>query len=84
MLREDLRRWVEGHRAAEQRQRDEAMKAGPRPEAAIASALALVALTGRLHGWPVPQSEADRRDDAAVRATWDRLRAALLVRDRPG
>ncbi len=80
-MRQDLRRWVQGHRAAQQREREEAIATGPQPEVAIASALALVALAGRLHGWPIPEDEVDRREDAATRVAWDRLRAALLSRD---
>lgn len=84
MQREDLRRWVAGHRAAQQREREEAFATGPQPKAAIASALALVALAGRLHGWPIPEDDVDRREDAAARAAWDHLRAALLNHDRRG
>jgi len=84
MQRDDLRRWVDGHRAAQQREREEAMATGARPAAAIASALALIALAGRLHGWPIPEDEVDVREDEAARSAWDRLRAALLSRDQPG
>jgi hypothetical protein len=84
MQREDLRRWVDGHRAAQRRERDEAIAAGPQPGAAIGSALALVALAGRLHGWPIAEDQVERREDAAARAAWDRLRAARLSDDRAG
>ena len=82
MRSSDLRRWVEGYRAAQERERVEAVAAGPDPEAAIKSALALIALAGRLHGWPPPEDDADRREADAARATWDRLRAALATRER--
>lgn len=83
MRPDDLRRWVDGYRAAQEVERREAMTVGPEPGTAIASALALVALAGRLHGWPIAPGEADRRESAAARASWDRLRAVLLSRDRP-
>jgi hypothetical protein len=60
------------------------MAAGPQIEAAIAGGLALIALAGRLHGWPVPEDAIDRRDESLARERWDRLRAALLGRDRAG
>jgi hypothetical protein len=81
---EELRRWVGRYRAAQQRELEEAPVIGPRPQAAIASALALVALAGRLHGWPVAADGIDRRDDAIALDRWDRLRAVLLRRERTG
>jgi hypothetical protein len=84
MRREDARRWVAGYRAAQDRERHEAMATGPEVGAAVASALALIALGGRLHGWPIPDDEIDRREDALVRERWDRLRAVLLGRVRAG
>jgi len=71
-----MRRWLESRRAAMRREMAEARAEGPRPAWAIRSALALVALTGRLHGWPVPETEADRREDEGVRERWARLRRA--------
>jgi hypothetical protein len=78
----DLRRWVDGYRAAQERERREALSVGPEPGTAVASALALVALAGRLHGWPIAPDEADRRESAAALASWDRLRAVVLSRGR--
>jgi hypothetical protein len=71
-----LRRWVQDKRAAEARERLEARSAPPSGEA-IAQALALVALYGRLHGWPAPEDEVTRREDAGLHERWRRLRIAL-------
>jgi hypothetical protein len=44
---------------------------------AIAQALALVALYGRLHGWPAGEDEVSLREDAQMYSRWHRLRIAL-------
>ena len=72
----DLIAWVESRRAAEERERSELREAGPDPSAAIESALALAALAARLHGWPVPKSEVDLREEEQVRQRWAKVRAA--------
>ena len=36
----------------------------------------LVALFGRLHGWPAPEDDVSRREDARMYDCWYRLRAA--------
>ncbi|MEA2564122.1 MAG: hypothetical protein QOH06_5626 [Acidobacteriota bacterium] len=73
----DLIAWVESRRAAEDRERSELRQAGPNPSAAIESALALVALAGHLHGWPVPKSEVDLREEELVRQRWAKVRLAF-------
>jgi hypothetical protein len=75
--RDSTRQWIEARRAAARREAWEERAAGPSPAWAIASALALVALTGRLHGWPVPETEIDRREDEIARERWARLRGRL-------
>ena len=82
MSREELRRWVEGHRAAQRRERAEATGAGPEPAIAIRHALALIALNGRLHARADANDAADRRDEDTARASWARLRTVLLKRGR--
>ena len=75
MQSDDIRRWVVARRAAEARERAEAREHPPSAESTIRGALALVALAGRLHGWP-PQEDVDgRRDDARGYERWSRLRA---------
>jgi hypothetical protein len=81
---EDVRRWVAARRAAEAREREEARERGPSAPAAIASALALIALAGRLHGWPLPEDEVSRREEARARGAWARLRAAARGHGRAG
>ena len=74
----DIRRWVQAHRAAEERERDELRRHPTSSAEAIQSALALVALTGRLHGWPPPEDDYTRREHFARIRCWDRLRTALI------
>jgi hypothetical protein len=48
-----------GRRAAERRERAELRAADP--ESSLRRGLAMIALASRLHGWPLPESESDRR-----------------------
>jgi len=73
----DLIAWVESRRAAAERERSELREAGPNPSAAIESALALVSLAAHLHGWPIPKSEVDLREEELVRQRWAKVRAAF-------
>ncbi|MFB3852321.1 MAG: hypothetical protein ACE148_00705 [Vicinamibacterales bacterium] len=75
MRAEDLKRWLESRQAMDARERQEAALQGPSTASAISSALALVALFGRLHGWPAGEDEVDRRENEEVRRQWARLRA---------
>lgn len=75
-----IRRFVEGHRLAEARQLDEQKRDGADGYAAIASALALIALFGRLHGWPQPEDVEDSREDLQAYERWARLRRILSHR----
>jgi hypothetical protein len=72
-----LRRWVDDKRAVEARERGEARSGEASGGDAIAQALALVALYGRLHGWPPDEDEVSRREDAQMYGRWHRLRIAL-------
>lgn len=72
---QDIRRWVENHRAAQERERQEVRERGTVVADPIAASLSLIALAGRLHGWPVPVSEVDEREDELARQRWDKLRA---------
>lgn len=74
----EIRRWMESRRAAAERERREVAERGTFVPDPIAASLSLIALAGRLHGWPLPVSEADQREDELARETWDRLRAAWL------
>jgi len=84
MSHDDLRRWVNDRRAVAALERSEARAAPPAPASAIAAALALVALSGRLHGWPGPDDPVSEREDERARATWTRLRRALGIRGHDG
>ncbi len=74
----DIRRWVQAQRAGQLREREELRHHPPTPAEAIRDALALVALFGRLHGWPAPEDDYTRREQAARIGAWDRVRAVLL------
>ena len=69
-----LRRRAAAWALAEQREIAERRKAGPNPAAAIASALELIDLFDRLHGWPPPENDVRRREDEAARESWRRVR----------
>jgi Flp pilus assembly protein TadD len=69
----NLRRWVEDRRAVAARERAEARSTAP-ADSSIAQALALVALYGRLHGWPVPEDAISRREDAQAYDRWYMLK----------
>jgi hypothetical protein len=84
MSDDDLRRWVHDRRAAAALERSAARSAPTPVASAIAGALALVALSGRLHGWPIPDDPVSRREDERARASWARLRSALGGRGRFG
>lgn len=70
----DLVRWVQSRREAAAREREHF---GADPRAAIESALALVALTARLHGWPPEEDPITRREDEHARNAWGRVRAVM-------
>lgn len=75
MTRDELQRWLAGHREAELRQQElEVAEAGD-PQAAIARSLSLIAALRATI--PAPVVEAQRaEDDERVRAIWNRLRQA--------
>lgn len=68
---------MEDKRAVEARERSERRGAVASPQDAIAQALALVALFGRLHGWPANEDAVSRREDAQMYDRWHRLQSAL-------
>jgi len=84
MSNDDLRRWVNDRRAVAALERSEERSAPPAPASAIAAALALIALSGRLHGWPSPDDPVSEREDEHARASWTRLRLALGDRGHDG
>ena len=76
----DIQRWAKAYRAVQEREREE-LRLHPTSSAmAIKSALALIALNGRLHGWPPAEDEYSRLERVMHIACWDRLRATLLTR----
>jgi len=71
---------VQDKRAVEARERAESRSAAASSPDAIPQALALVALYGRLHGWPPSEDDVTRREDAQMYERWHRLRIAFLAR----
>lgn len=72
----DLRRWIEDQRAAQEREREQA-RGGAFARDPVRAALDLIAVAGRLHGWPIPPDAVRRREDEIARERWARLRRAL-------
>jgi hypothetical protein len=77
MRPEDLRRWVAGRQAAEDRQRDEPGGTAPAPAVAWSQALSLIDLVGRLVGWPPPEDDIRQRETRHASEQWARVRASL-------
>ena len=74
----DLRRWVENRRImARVEQAHLADTWGP-PAQAIKAALNLIALEGRLHGWPASPDPVTDREDHAMWERFARLRARFV------
>jgi hypothetical protein len=70
----EMRRWLAGRRAAEEREKQQLREHPLTTAQSVASALSLFRLTVRLHGWPLPEDPVTRRENAEVGATWQRLR----------
>jgi hypothetical protein len=79
MRAEDVRRWAEARRSAEEHELRSA-GAAPEPQAAWLSALSLFSLLGRMVGWPVPPDPIREREDATAAQAWTKLRAAYRRR----
>jgi hypothetical protein len=71
-----VKAWIASRRLAEQREWKDRRSDPISSQTAIASALALIALDGRLHGWP-REDEVSEREDNLARQCWDRVRDAL-------
>jgi hypothetical protein len=80
MKRADLRRWVEDRRAVARLEQGLVAETWGPPEQAIAAALSLIALEGRLHGWPPPADPVSEREDQAMWDRFARLRAKFVSR----
>ena len=75
--RQSIRRWIEGRRAAERRERDAQTEDTPPPGESIARALRLIAFAASIHGWPLPRDPASAREDTEAYERWVRLRTRL-------
>jgi hypothetical protein len=76
----DLRRWVDNRRAVARLEQAHLTDAWGPPAQAIAAALSLIALEGRLHGWPPPPDPVTDREDHAMWERFARLRARFVRR----
>ena len=72
-----VRRWVEDKQAVEAHERAESCSAAASARETVSQALALVALYGRLHGWPAAEDDVSCREDEQMYERWHRLRTAL-------
>lgn len=72
---DDIRVWVANRRAGDEREREEMRRDGNRN--VIHAALGLIAVAGRLLGWPPPADPSDDREEEIARDTWVRLRKRL-------
>lgn len=75
MTPEQIRRWAENMRQAEERIREE-IRSGGYGGDPIAAAFGLAVFAAQLHGWPIRRDPVSEREDEAVRETWARLREA--------
>lgn len=75
----DVRRWLDNQRVAEAR-RLHLDGPIPDPEASWRQASSLLALLGRMIGWPVAPDSVRTREDAAAAQAWARVRAAFRRR----
>jgi hypothetical protein len=80
MEQADLRRWVDNRRAVARVEQTHLADAWGPPAQAIAAALSLIALEGRLRGWPPPPDPVADREDEAMWERFARLRARHLGR----
>jgi hypothetical protein len=81
-------RWRAGQRAAEQRQRELLASAGPRPEQAVAEALAALGALEAMGMWPGPRDPVRERGVEILRSRWakmgQRAKAEAEARTRRG
>jgi hypothetical protein len=77
---EDVRRWLEQRRRAEEREHAEQRGRPPPPREALARGLELIELASRMLGWPIPEDDVSRGRDERTRAVWKRLRERLAPR----
>jgi hypothetical protein len=73
---EDLRRWVENQRAAQEREREAARESGYAADP-VQAGFDLIDLAAEVLGWPIPEDEVRRRETEHAREQWARLRKAL-------
>ncbi len=69
-----VRRFLAGHRAAEERQRRLVEERGPLPAQAVAECLDVLAALERNGSWPGPRDAVQEQDVRRVRALWARVK----------
>ncbi len=73
---DDLRRWIENHRCAAEREMAELRRNPPTTDDAIAAAMALLRYDETLHGSPFERDDpVSRREDQEAWESWRQLRA---------
>jgi hypothetical protein len=71
---EELRRWIHGRRAAEERELREIVDESLTPSRSLAAALSLIALARSRHGWPFPTDPSTAEEEGRAWEAWARLR----------
>ena len=77
MTKEDVQRWIRGFDAVAEADREALRQEAPRADWSIKSALPLLEAARPTYASSSPLRELRRREDAAVRATWNLLRRRL-------
>jgi hypothetical protein len=71
----EVRDWLAGWQVVETLERQERRATPADPRRSVEQALGLIALWGRLHGWPAERDRVAERGVEAARRAWSRLHA---------
>ena len=80
----ELKAWIDIRRGVAEAERRATRGEPMEPGTCLERTLALVALYGRLHGWPPPEDAVSLREAEMVRRNWSRVRACFRERGECG